>query len=45
VDSEWVVYNEFVLTTKNYVRTVTAVRPEWLLVSTLSEAQRVQLGI
>jgi pre-mRNA-splicing factor ATP-dependent RNA helicase DHX15/PRP43 len=32
VDSDWVVYNEFVLTTKNYVRTVTAVRPEWLLV-------------
>lgn len=32
-DSEWVVYNEFVLTTKNYIRTVTAVRPEWLLVS------------
>ncbi|TAQ88625.1 hypothetical protein B7494_g3070 [Chlorociboria aeruginascens] len=31
VDSEWVVYNEFVLTTKNYVRTVTAIRPEWLL--------------
>ncbi|KAG4430704.1 DEAH-box ATP-dependent RNA helicase prp43 [Cadophora sp. M221] len=31
VDSDWVVYNEFVLTTKNYVRTVTAVRPEWLL--------------
>lgn len=29
--SEWVVYNEFVLTTKNYVRTVTSVRPEWLL--------------
>lgn len=32
-DAEWVVYNEFVLTTKNYVRSVTAVRPEWLLVS------------
>jgi len=32
VDSEWVVYNEFVLTTKNYVRTVTSVKPEWLLV-------------
>lgn len=32
-DSEWVVYNEFVLTTKNYIRSVTAVRPEWLLVS------------
>ncbi|KAI9744942.1 MAG: DEAH-box ATP-dependent RNA helicase prp43 [Claussenomyces sp. TS43310] len=30
-DSEWVVYNEFVLTTKNYVRTVTSVKPEWLL--------------
>ena len=31
-ESEWVVYNEFVLTTKNYIRTVTAVKPEWLLV-------------
>jgi len=30
---EWVVYNEFVLTTKQYVRTVTNIRPEWLLVS------------
>ncbi|KAF2135944.1 uncharacterized protein K452DRAFT_303153 [Aplosporella prunicola CBS 121167] len=30
-DSEWVVYNEFVLTTKNYIRNVTAVKPEWLL--------------
>lgn len=36
VDSEWVVYNEFVLTTKNYVRTVTSVKPEWLLVSFIS---------
>lgn len=32
-DSDWVIYNEFVLTTKNYIRTVTAVKPEWLLVS------------
>lgn len=32
-DSEWLVYNEFVLTTKNYVRTITSVKPEWLLVS------------
>lgn len=32
-DSEWVLYNEFVLTTKNYIRTVIAVKPEWLLVS------------
>ena len=31
-DSEWVVYNEFVLTSKNYIRTVTAVKPEWLMV-------------
>lgn len=32
-EAEWVLYNEFVLTTKNYIRTVTAVKPEWLLVS------------
>ncbi|KAK4049570.1 DEAH-box ATP-dependent RNA helicase prp43 [Microbotryomycetes sp. JL201] len=28
---EWVIYNEFVLTTRNFIRTVTEVRPEWLL--------------
>ncbi|CAJ0889753.1 20969_t:CDS:10 [Entrophospora sp. SA101] len=28
---EWVIYNEFVLTTKNYIRTVTEVKAEWLL--------------
>eukprot|EP00049_Salpingoeca_infusionum_P025957 m.22832 g.22832 ORF g.22832 m.22832 type:complete len:700 (-) comp8428_c2_seq1:20-2119(-) len=28
---EWVMYHEFVLTTKNYIRTVTDVKPEWLL--------------
>lgn len=28
---EWVIYNEFVLTLKNYIRTVTNVRPEWLV--------------
>lgn len=28
---EWVLYNEFVLTTKNYIRTVTDVKPEWLI--------------
>ncbi|KAI5478143.1 hypothetical protein MNV49_005407 [Pseudohyphozyma bogoriensis] len=28
---EWVLYNEFVLTTRNFIRTVTEVRPEWLL--------------
>ncbi|VVT52999.1 uncharacterized protein SAPINGB_P003353 [Magnusiomyces paraingens] len=30
-DNRWVVYNEFVLTTKNYIRTVTAIKPTWLL--------------
>jgi len=28
---EWVIYNEFVLTTKNYIRTITDIKPEWLL--------------
>jgi pre-mRNA-splicing factor ATP-dependent RNA helicase DHX15/PRP43 len=28
---DWVIYNEFVLTTANFIRTVTEVRPEWLL--------------
>jgi pre-mRNA-splicing factor ATP-dependent RNA helicase DHX15/PRP43 len=28
---EWVVYNEFVLTSKNFIRTCTEVRGEWLL--------------
>ena len=26
---EWVVYNEFVLTTKNYIRTCSDIKPEW----------------
>lgn len=30
---DWVLYNEFVLTSKQYIRTCTGVRPEWLLVS------------
>uniref|UniRef100_A0A6Q2Z2J9 ATP-dependent RNA helicase DHX15 n=1 Tax=Esox lucius TaxID=8010 RepID=A0A6Q2Z2J9_ESOLU len=28
---EWVMYNEFVLTTKNYIRTCTDIKPEWQL--------------
>ncbi|XP_047124124.1 putative pre-mRNA-splicing factor ATP-dependent RNA helicase PRP1 [Hydra vulgaris] len=28
---EWVLYNEFVLTTKNYIRTCTDVKAEWLI--------------
>ena len=31
VKPEWVLYNEFVLTNKNFLRTVTAVRGEWLV--------------
>jgi pre-mRNA-splicing factor ATP-dependent RNA helicase DHX15/PRP43 len=27
---DWVIYNEFVLTNQHYIRTVTAVKPEWL---------------
>ncbi|KAI0288751.1 P-loop containing nucleoside triphosphate hydrolase protein [Russula brevipes] len=28
---EWVLFNEFVLTTRPYIRTVSEIRPEWLL--------------
>ncbi|UXI19927.1 transmembrane protein [Sarcoptes scabiei] len=28
---EWAIYNEFVLTSKNYIRTVTEIKPEWLI--------------
>lgn len=28
---EWVIYNEFVLTTKSFIRTVSAVDPQWLI--------------
>lgn len=28
---EWVLYHEFVLTSKNYIRTVTGIRGEWLV--------------
>ena len=27
---EWCIYHEFVLTSKNYIRTVTEIDPEWL---------------
>ena len=27
---DWVLYNEFVLTSRNYIRTVTKIQPEWL---------------
>ncbi|KAL8974192.1 MAG: hypothetical protein Q9197_001566 [Variospora fuerteventurae] len=42
-ESEWLVYNEFVLTTKNYIRTVTVVKPEWLLSSASDLAVRTLL--
>lgn len=28
---EWVLFNEFVLTTRHYIRTVTTVNPEWFV--------------
>jgi pre-mRNA-splicing factor ATP-dependent RNA helicase DHX15/PRP43 len=28
---EWVIFNEFVFTTQPYIRTVTEIRPDWLL--------------
>jgi len=28
---EWVVYNELVMTTKEYMREVTAIEPKWLI--------------
>jgi pre-mRNA-splicing factor ATP-dependent RNA helicase DHX15/PRP43 len=28
---EWVIYHEFVLTSRNYIRTVTEVKAEWML--------------
>jgi pre-mRNA-splicing factor ATP-dependent RNA helicase DHX15/PRP43 len=40
VDAQWVLYNEFVLTTKNYIRTVTVVKPEWLIVSLFAVTYR-----
>ena len=27
---EWLLYNEFVLTSRNYIRTVLEIEPEWL---------------
>ena len=36
-ESDWLLYNEFVLTTKNFIRTVTTVKPEWLMVSLLKK--------
>ncbi len=28
--AEFVIYHEFVLTTRNFIRTITEVKPEWL---------------
>lgn len=28
---QWVLYNEYVLTSKNYIRTVTTIKGDWLL--------------
>lgn len=34
---EWVLYNEFVLTTKNYIRTCTDIKPEWYVCQDLPD--------
>jgi pre-mRNA-splicing factor ATP-dependent RNA helicase DHX15/PRP43 len=44
-ESEWVIYNEFVLTTKNFVRTLTGVKAEWLLVCMILILFRVVLHV
>ncbi|KAI5959495.1 PRP43 [Candida pseudojiufengensis] len=31
INGEWVIYNEFVLTSKNYIRNITIIKPEWLI--------------
>ncbi len=28
--AEWVIYHEFVLTSRNFIRSVTEIRPEWV---------------
>ena len=35
---EWVLFHEFVLTTRPYIRTVSEVRPEWYALAALREA-------
>lgn len=42
-DYEWVLYNEFVLTTKQYIRTVTGIKPEWLLVRASASSELLNL--
>ena len=32
---EWVIYNEYVLTSRNFIRTVTDIRGEWVVSSFL----------
>ena len=33
---EWVIYNEYVLTSRNYIRTVLDIRGEWLVYPSFS---------
>lgn len=42
---DWVIYNEFVLTTKNYIRTVTDVKREWILLRLLQILAYIYLNI
>ncbi|KKA29806.1 hypothetical protein TD95_003085 [Thielaviopsis punctulata] len=31
IEYDWVLYNEFVLTSQQYIRTITGIKPQWLL--------------
>jgi len=37
---EWVMFNEFVLTKRPYIRVVSEVRPEWYVLSFLSQSHQ-----
>ena len=43
---EWIIFNEFVLTTRPYIRTVTEVRPEWCVYQvSVNRAYLLTLGM
>jgi len=41
---EWVLFNEFVLTTRHYIRTVTVVNPEWFVVLSISASSAIDVS-
>lgn len=42
---EWVLYNEFVLTTKNYIRTCTDIKPEWYVCRDYSSTYSLKIEL